>query len=153
MTTPLPLQQEPSSIRRLNFSAVGVPVPQGSMKGFVTPSTGKVVLTSTSGQKLKDWREIIYWSAYEACKEQDFALIEGPCAVTAAFTLPRPFSRPLKYKHPDKKPDLDKITRALLDGMTGVVYRDDAQVCSTNIVKKYPFGDERPGVSVIVTTL
>jgi Holliday junction resolvase RusA-like endonuclease len=121
------------------------------MRGF--NRGGKVVLTSTSGQKLKDWREIIYWRAYEECKAQDFALIEGACQVTAVFTLPRPTSRALKYKFPDKKPDLDKLTRALLDGMTGVVYRDDAQVCATNIVKKYPLGEERPGVAVIVMEL
>ena len=134
--------------RHLAFRATGLPVPQGSMRAFTRG--GKTVVTSTSGERLKTWREVIYWSAYDACKTAEFGLCEGPCAVSAEFVLPRPPSRAKKYLFPDKKPDLDKLTRGLLDGMTSVVYRDDAQVVTLTVSKRYPYDGEAPGALVQV---
>lgn len=38
---------------------------------------------------------------------------------------------------PAKKPDLDNIIKAILDGMNGVAYVDDAQVCRLVVEKRY----------------
>jgi crossover junction endodeoxyribonuclease RusA len=43
-------------------------------------------------------------------------------------------------------PDLDKVGRALMDALTGVVYRDDAQVIRLDAGKSY--GD--PGVAITI---
>mgnify|MGYP000890587929 CR=1 FL=1 len=37
-------------MNELRFSVAGVPVPQGSLKAFTNPKTGRAMLTSTSGQ-------------------------------------------------------------------------------------------------------
>jgi hypothetical protein len=49
------------------------------------------------------------------------------------------------------KPDLDKLVRAVGDALTGILYRDDAQIVSLNASKRFAGlgGDgvlEQPGV-------
>lgn len=51
---------------------------------------------------------------------------------------------------PTKKPDLSNILKSVEDGMNGVVYRDDSQIVSLNVVKQY---SEWQGVSVTVREL
>ncbi len=42
---------------------------------------------------------------------------------------------------PDKRPDLDNFIKCALDGITGIVVRDDARVVSLEAMKAY---DARP---------
>lgn len=128
----------------ISFFAPGIPVPKGSTRSFVV--NGRAVTTSTSGRALKDWHDMIAFKASEVAKE----LYAGPVWVEMEFVLPRPTSRPRKYRYPDRKPDLDKITRAGLDAMTGVIYKDDAQVVNLHVRKNYAGGSEQTGVYVSV---
>lgn len=65
----------------------------------------------------------------------------------ARFALPRPRSRPKRDHWPDRRPDLDKLGRALLDALTGIVFLDDAQVVALDPTKEYA---GMPGVNVSV---
>ena len=38
---------------------------------------------------------------------------------------------------PDKKPDIDNIAKAVMDGMNGIAYQDDKQVIKLIIEKRY----------------
>jgi Holliday junction resolvase RusA-like endonuclease len=38
---------------------------------------------------------------------------------------------------PAKRPDLDNVVKAVLDGMNGIAFKDDAQVCSMTAAKRY----------------
>lgn len=49
-----------------------------------------------------------------------------------------------------KKPDVDNIAKAILDGLNGAAYEDDKQVCSLTVEK---FFDERPRVCVEITAI
>jgi hypothetical protein len=49
---------------------------------------------------------------------------------------------------PHIRPDIDKLVRAVLDGLTDVVYRDDEQVTSLTAVKQY---GEQEGVWIRIT--
>jgi len=52
-----------------------------------------------------------------------------PVAVTLEFVLPRPKTTPKSYTPAAvKKPDIDKLCRAILDGITHVVIATDSQV-------------------------
>lgn len=51
-------------------------------------------------------------------------------------------------QHPTKKPDLDNIVKAVLDGCNGVAFRDDALVCWINAGKIYA---ATAGVDVTIT--
>ena len=72
--------------------------------------------------------------------------MEGAVALTLIFRFLRPASAKKRPK-PTVKPDIDKTTRAVLDALTGIVYRTDAQVTSVFAQKVYCELD--PGVNVI----
>jgi Holliday junction resolvase RusA-like endonuclease len=50
------------------------------------------------------------------------------------------------------KPDIDKLTRAILDGLTdGGLLADDARVVELHITKRYPTPGDPTGVGIDVT--
>jgi Holliday junction resolvase RusA-like endonuclease len=54
--------------------------------------------------------------------------------------------------HPVKPPDLDKLTRAIWDSLTSVVWVDDAQVIAATIRKQYIERWQAEGVLILVGT-
>lgn len=129
----------------ISFWVAGLPVPQGSSRAFVI--AGRAHITSDTGHRLKDWRQAIASEARQAAQE----LISGPVRVDVEFYLPRPVSRPKKDLWPDRKPDVDKLARACLDALTGVVFKDDSQVVKLDASKAYAVGDQQPGARVTVS--
>jgi crossover junction endodeoxyribonuclease RusA len=76
----------------------------------------------------------------------------GAVAIDLCFVLPRPKSTPKRQTPPAiKRPDLDKVTRAVLDAITGVVLLDDAQVVDLRASKRLADIGETPGVAVTIT--
>lgn len=125
------------------FRVDGVPVPQGSKKGFVVGR--RAVLVDDNKVLLKPWRAKIA-KAVDLGVTYDCAVI-----VEAIFYLPR--GKTVTRKYPTTVPDLDKLMRALGDGMTdGGLIRDDSIICDENIKKRYADGCE-PGVTVTVKEL
>ena len=119
---------------QLTVEVLGVPVPQGSLKAL-----GRGRLTHSNGEQLRPWRESVTWHLRQAAAVA--GVVEpwdGPVGVLATFTLPRPPSAPRRRWAPDRKPDLDKLLRAVLDALTasGVVV-DDARVVQANARKEY----------------
>ena len=51
---------------------------------------------------------------------------------------------------PGKKPDIDNIMKGVADSLSGVIWRDDAQVVVGHLEKVY---SETPGITVTVTPL
>jgi Holliday junction resolvase RusA-like endonuclease len=49
---------------------------------------------------------------------------------------------------PDRRPDIDKLSRALMDALTMIVYRDDGQVVMLDATKRYCLEGERAGMDV-----
>lgn len=133
--------------RVVAFSVAGDPVPQGSMRAFRRGN--RAFVTHDKGPRLEDWRNAIGWAARAECSQ----VMEGPVRVVATFRLSRPKSRPKKHHWPDRKPDADKLARSLLDAISGVVIRDDNQVCVLVVKKTYAGTEEQPGVDVTISTL
>jgi len=115
----------------ISFTVHGLPVAQGSKR-----HVGNGVMVESS-KNLKPWRAAI---AAEAAAQAGGERIHGPVKVEAAFFFPRPKahyvtgknSKAVKHLAPiycSKRPDIDKLARALLDGLAGVALADDAQVC------------------------
>ena len=83
---------------------------------------------------------------------------EGPVAVkiVACFPIPKRATKKERAEmmrckaNPCKKPDIDNIVKAVLDGLNGVAFRDDAQVCVLNVIKLY---SSEPRVTVLVHSL
>jgi Holliday junction resolvase RusA-like endonuclease len=120
---------------RVSFTVRGLPAPQGSKR-----HVGNGVMVEMSGQKLKDWRADVKAAAYHAMWQMGQpVLVHGPVGVSVCFTLPKPKSAPkTRRTWPDKRPDLDKLLRSTLDGLTGEVFADDAQVITLHGYKIYP---------------
>lgn len=51
---------------------------------------------------------------------------------------------------PCKKPDADNVAKVVLDALNGLAYKDDTQVCSLSVLKKYA---EQEGVSVHISEM
>jgi len=109
----------------IEFRVNGLPVPQGSMKVI----NGKVL--HSQGSALAVWRSTIGWEATLAgCKPE-----EGAMKLTLLFVMPRP--KTIKRPSPSVAPDLDKLTRAAMDALTAVAYKDDGQVIEIHAMKIY----------------
>lgn len=137
--------------RPLTVTVYGSPVPQGS-KRYV--GNGRMIEAS---KHLPMWRNTIV----DMCRwqmEQRMPL-EGPVALRAHFTVAKPMSAPKRRRTwPSKKPDIDKLLRAVMDAITAAgVWRDDAQVIDARATKSYPNETETaldvPGVRFTVVPL
>ena len=82
-------------------------------------------------------------------------VIAGPVALSVTALFPIPASWPKKRQaaaragteHHTKRPDADNCAKAILDGLNGVVWKDDSQVVTLSIEKRYA---EVPRVLVTV---
>lgn len=130
----------------IELDIYGEPAPQGSKKVI----RGRLI--EASGDKLKRWRKAIA----QACSDyQAENILLGPVAVEVAFYLTRPPSvKQTKRPFPIVPPDLDKLSRALLDGIgqSEAIWGDDSQVVMLRAYKYY--ADNRdPGAEVKITAL
>ena len=120
-------------MREIRFTAFGRAQSQGSKNAF--KSGNRVVLVEAS-KGLKPWRSVVALAAKEVMLDvQDMSLIEGPVSVELLFQFVP--GKTVKRKHMTTKPDIDKTARAILDSLTGVVWRDDAQVVELRARKSY----------------
>lgn len=123
----------------------GRPVPQGSAKAFVVK--GRAVVTSDNA-KTNPWRADIH-AAVRAVVGDRIAYPEGPVALVLGFAMPRRASEPKRVTPPHtRKPDGDKLLRAVMDALTGLVYTDDAQVTSFVVDKRTAEIGVQPGVLI-----
>ena len=105
----------------------GAPIPQGSLK-FIN---GHAIHVRAAD--LATWRAMIYAKARETVPLRDGAVYVG---LTFVMRKPKTVKRDLPFV----RPDLDKLIRAVLDGLTGAAYNDDEQVCVLAAEKVY--GDQ-----------
>lgn len=130
------------------FGVPGAAAPQGSKRAFKLRGSGRVVLVESSA-KVKPYRATVALSARQAWNRPPTG---KAVYVRVAFTFVRPKSHrtgkgAIRSGAPDfpGKPDIDKLCRAVLDALTGVVYVDDAQVVWLEATKHYA---ETPGTVI-----
>lgn len=137
------------------FEVLGEPVPQGSKQAFVVGK--RAVVTDRGSARLGPWRQQVN----EAARAVILEPLAGEVFVVLRFCLARPKShyrmgahagelKPTAPKWVSTRPDIDKLARAVLDGLTGSAFRDDGQVAE--LVASKSFGT-RPGVMVTVCPL
>jgi crossover junction endodeoxyribonuclease RusA len=135
-----------------SFRVYGTPAPQGSKTAFVRGTKAVVVEGgSTSGrQKLSSWRAEVTREAGNVRPDEPMT---GPVAVMITFYMPKPKSAPKSKLYCDKKPDLDKLIRSTLDGMTGVIFNDDGQVSEMMVKKIYATPEQPAGAEIDVLSI
>lgn len=109
----------------ITFTVKGLPIPQGSMKVI----NGHMI--HSQGSTLTGWRSQVGYAAREAGAKPHLEAVH----IEMVFTMPRP--KTVTRPEPSVAPDLDKLVRAVLDGLTAVAYRDDGQVTSLTATKEY----------------
>lgn len=145
----------------LEFSVTGTPVPQGSMQAFVRG--GKAHVVAGNAGPLERWRGDIRGASRPAIAAYELPAM-GVAAVKVALVFR--FLRPASHFLPANgkrqvaelrasapatltaRPDVDKLARAVLDALTGIVWDDDDQVTALYAAKRYVELGEPPGVGI-----
>jgi Holliday junction resolvase RusA-like endonuclease len=139
------------------FYVTGTPVPQGSKTSFRHSKTGAVVMVDAN-PALKAWRATVdatarrEWSGRPA--------LDGGVTASLLFYMPRPkghygtgrnagILKPSAPTLMTVKPDVDKLSRAVLDSLsTAGIWTDDCRAWGLAAWKHY--ADGRPA-GVLVT--
>jgi Holliday junction resolvase RusA-like endonuclease len=140
---------------RLVFEVHGHPEPAGSKR-----SVGRHRIIDAN-PNVGPWKGQVSERAAAAMAEAGYVLFDGPLGLAVTFLRIRPQGHFRTGRNagvvkdsapafPIVKPDATKLLRGVEDAMTGVVYRDDAQVVEQFVSKRY--GDSE-GVKVTVWTL
>ncbi len=122
---------------RATIVVPGKPVAQGSMVAY-----GRKVAASNASA-LGLYRDRVGIAAAREWGE-DRVDSESPFEVRITFLFGRPKShygkkglRPSAPPFHVKRPDIDKLARAVLDSLTHIVFADDSQVTSLIVAKNY----------------
>lgn len=149
----------------IRFFVPGIPRPAGSkraiplyVRGRLYVKNGRPIINMVddSGEKGKEWREIV-----GATAKANFIgekILECPVRLCVAFIMPRPLDHYMGKNKENalttwapalhtSKPDATKLLRAIEDALTGVIWKDDAQVCWQVASKKY---GSKPGAEVSI---
>jgi crossover junction endodeoxyribonuclease RusA len=114
----------------------GKPVSQGSL----TFIKGRAI--HVKGRELALWRGTIAAIA----RSTNITKIQVGVDMELLFVFNKP--KTVKRDEPYVRPDLDKLIRAVLDGLTGVAYEDDQQVVRITAQKAY---GETEGVHIKIS--
>ena len=144
----------------LTFTAIGRPQPAGSKRAFPIRRGGVVTGVATTEDNLKSrpWKDSVAAAAMDALPAGRDELLTGPLELTIDFYLARPAGHYGSGRNreivkasapawPTTRPDATKLTRAVEDALTGLVWRDDAQVV-LQVVRKLYGTPERAEVTV-----
>ena len=109
----------------------------------------------------KPWRQDVKYAALEALPDGWYAMIDKPILVSITFIFARPkvhfrTNGKLKPKAPShctaRIGDVDKLSRAVLDGLTEICFNDDAQVIALNAQKRYA-RNEQPSAIITIAAI
>lgn len=130
----------------VEFEVYGRPAPQGSKKAYVRGNRAVLVESSAA---VKPWREAVKYAARDAMWAVE--PLSGPLWVDVTFYLDRPASEPKRRRTwPCRRPDADKLCRALFDAITDSgLWHDDAQVVDVHVRKDWAL-TRPPGAVVFV---
>lgn len=135
----------------IKFQVLGTPAPKGSARAFFNKKTGRAFVApggaKTTEQKLKSWDVAVRGELLTQLGQRaEPVFVARPLHVELHFRMARPQGhwhptkgglKPSAPTHPATKPDIDKITRATLDSMTGLAFDDDSRIVSLVVSKEY----------------
>lgn len=142
-TLPARVLEAPVVLPAVEFFIPGIPVQQGSKTGFSPKGTNKVQMTDQNAKDLKPWRATV-----TRVTPVPYTF-DCPIYTELTFVMPRP-ARPM-FDVPATKPDIDKLTRAMFDGITDAgLWKDDCRVVKMLVAEEYESEGNPAGVHVLV---
>lgn len=145
---------------RLAFTVPGRPRPAGSKRAFAIRQagapTGRIAVTDANPRS-RDFKHTVAAAAAVVMGDRG-RLLTGPLALEVTFMLARPIGhygtgtnrhrlRPSAPAYPAVRPDCTKLLRGVEDALTGVIWRDDAQIVE-QVVRKVYSEPERTEITV-----
>lgn len=149
--------------RTIEFTVLGKPQQRGSKSPipFQKKQGGLGVRVVDSNKNSQPWMQAVRAAASEEYRCEP---ILGPVRACFYFYFARPkchhvagdYAKPVKASAPKmyhaQKPDLDKLIRCAMDGISKVVWKDDCQVASLGDSNKF-WTDGQPKMQVTITEL
>lgn len=138
------------------FTIPGKPQGKARARTFYNPRLGR-------SQSITPEKTILYENLIKGCFEAEdmnerwFDKEPLKMEICAYFDIPKSASRKQREemikgeKTPTKKPDVDNIAKVVCDALNGVAYKDDTQIVSLYIEKRYTA--EEPKVTVNICRL
>lgn len=141
----------------ITFRVDGLPGTKGSVHAFAFRGAhGKLrARVVNDSKKAAPWAALVSHAAALAMEGRDPEA--GPVVVDITFHLPRPKShyrasgalKPNAPRFVATRPDGDKLLRSAWDALTGIVFRDDAQIVEWSGTKLYG----KPGASFEIVAM
>lgn len=137
------------------FTVYGQPVAQGSKKVI------RGHLIEMADARLRSWRQDVAAQAHQQMETRPWT---GGIDVALTFWLPRPKNHYGTGKNAERlkasspsfpavHPDIDKLTRSVLDALTGICFEDDRQVVGLVVTKRYADGQPVGMTCSVIPTL
>jgi len=130
------------STERAIFFINGTPIPKGRPRAAVR-GTHTILYTPNRTKEYED-----HVAEVASMNIPKTGVILGPIAISLTFHMkaPKKYAKKMETPHVTR-PDVDNLAKAILDGLEGVMYKNDAQVTTLYAHKCY--GDKpRVGVSI-----
>lgn len=134
--------------RRVTFKVYGQPISKGSARPFKVPgkdaagnrdfSKDRAIIVQAKDRNLRDWESLIKTAAQQHAGNNFFAA-GTPVAVKFWFYFTRPKSKKL-HAPMVSRPDWDKVSRAVCDALQDVLFKDDCQITTATVGKRYTSG-------------
>lgn len=144
----MPKQKRKISYIEMKIIIRGNPIAQARPRFFIRQKTigNQKLIGAQDHPKSKAWKETVRWQAIE----QNVCLMEGPITLKLDFMMLRPKSLSNQVKYHVKRPDIDNLTKSILDALNGICWRDDSQIVMLRATKNYA---PDPGVFIIIERL
>lgn len=127
------------------ITVFGKAAPAGSKRAFRNPRTGKIMVADAN-RLAAPWKQQVAGAARAGYMGNP---VIGPVELELTFVLPRPKSHYRTGKNagvlkdwavaarPTSKPDALKLARGVEDALTGILWKDDAQIVEEHLSKVY----------------
>ena len=132
--------------RMITFTVPGVPQVQGNHR------ISRTGYTYDANKKLAPWRRTVALIAQQAMNHQRQEPMTGPVHLDLEFAMPR--TKAMRTDPPPpmtQRPDSSKLTRAIEDALTGIVYQDDSQITHLTVHKRRHLLTEGPHARITAT--
>lgn len=139
----------------LRMDVPGLPAPQGSKSAVQRGGHAWVIEGGSGGarQRLEHWRHAVAAEARTWSRDSGEPPTRQPVTVELTFRMARLAQMPRRYRFHTSRPDVDKLCRAVLDALTGIVYANDSQVVELTARKAFAGLHEAPGCLIEVGTV
>lgn len=124
----------------MKFVIEGRPQGKARARTFYNSRLGK--MQSITPEQTKSYEDLIRWS-YKAAGGTYLGKGQFTVAIRAIYDIPASYSKKKREAaargeiKPCVKPDVDNITKSILDALNGVAYYDDSGVIELKVSKEY----------------